>query len=68
MDAKQIAQEIVEWADKALDGQISMEEHGEHNKRLWDLARETGVGDEVGAILQAISLKEMEEAIAAMGG
>ena len=61
--AKQLAREILDVAEGCLAGQISLEEQGQRNKALWDLARDLGLYSEVDAILQALSEQEMKEAL-----
>lgn len=65
--AERIAKQIMDNADLLFDEVITWEVHSDCNMKLWKSAEEFGVFDEVDAILQAESLREMDEAIANMG-
>lgn len=65
--AERIANQIRENTDLLMEEAISWETHSDCNMRLWKSAEQFGVLNEVDAILQDESLREMEQAIANMG-
>lgn len=64
--AERIAKQIRDNTDLLLEEEISWEVYNECNRTLWESARKFGVFIEVNTILQVISEREMEEAIANM--
>lgn len=59
MDAKIIATTIMQMADLARSGSISLELHGTVNAALWELAARKDLREEVTDILRQDALEEM---------
>lgn len=64
MDPKHIADLIITVSEMCAEGTLSLEFHGGLNRALWELAERKGIATEVSAIVQDVSLREMDEAIA----
>lgn len=61
MDAKNIANTIMQMADLAREGSISLELHGTVNAALWELATLKDCREDVHAIMQADVLELIGE-------
>jgi hypothetical protein len=71
MEAKIIADTIIQMSDMARANEISLKLHGAVNAALWELATLKGKRGEVHAILKAYSLElfgVLDEALLETGG
>jgi hypothetical protein len=66
-DAKAIASLIDSAATRCMSGEISLEQHDELSRALWKAAADFGIFNDVSALVEAKSSKEMNEALKAMG-
>jgi hypothetical protein len=66
LDASDIAHRINHFAELIMDGG-DLVRYSQSIKYYWELAEVLGVKDKVEVLIQETSLKEMDEAIEAMG-
>jgi hypothetical protein len=61
--AQEIADQIIAVVERTVAREITIEDSSLQTFTLWGQARQAGIEKEVDAILQASSIKEMEEAM-----